>query len=230
MKNYYEFVNEAGFASFPELSDSILKSNPYEEKDLKKLSLLEIGKQGKLAEYIDKGDFVRFGMLKALYQDAIAYKKKREYEKGIAKFIVRAVPMALAPIFFPLWLISQILGSTRAINKIIIPSLFLHSRSYNDFLKSMITKTMNIAEGDIRPLLGNDWYYDVFYVHDGLIKMVRKEYVYEFTRHITSEIEKKGDDEIVPKYWLDNRFRKWLNEKFDIDLPTDEKMIRNKTS
>lgn len=216
MKKYGDFINETELA-FSGIDISNL--NPYGKyPDLELVSFKELGKQGKLAEYIAQGNSVKFGMLKALYQDAVSYKKKREFIKGTAKFMLRAIPLALGPLFFPIWLISQILGSTRAINKIIIPALKMSS-NYNSFIKNMVTRTMNFAEGDIRPILGNDWYYDVFYVHDGLIKMVRKEHIYEFTNFITNEIEHKDDNQEVPKYWLDDQFRKWLNNKFDLDLP-----------
>lgn len=229
MKKYSEIgisINETEMA-FSDIDFSQMQ--PYgKEPDLNELSLLQIGQQGKLAEYIADGNVIRFGMLKALYQDAIEYKKKREYKKGFAKFMIRAIPLAIAPIFFPVWLISQILGGTRAINKIIIPTLNMEPKTYNSFLKTLVTKTMNLVEGDIRPFLGNDWYYDVFYVHDGLTKMVKQIYIYEFTNFISDEIQKKSDEQAVPKYWLDNEFRKWLNEKFDTDLPTGKVMIRHK--
>jgi hypothetical protein len=114
MKRFNEFTKlnetEMGFSDI-----DFDKIQPYgEETDLEYLSLKEIGKGGKLAEYIDKGGKVKFGMMKALYHDAVEYKKKREYEKGVAKFFARVIPMALAPIFFPVWLIAQILGGTRA--------------------------------------------------------------------------------------------------------------------
>lgn len=228
MKKYSEIdkINESEMA-FSDIDFTSIK--PYgKDPDLNEISLLEIGRQGKLAEYISAGNVIKFGMLKALYQDAIEYKKKREYQKGFAKFMIRAIPIAIAPIFFPVWLISQILGTTRAINKIIIPTLNMEPKTYNLFLKTLITKTMNLVEGDIRPFLGNDWYYDVFYVHDGLTKMVKQIYIYEFTNFICEEIQKKPDNQTVPKYWLDNEFRKWLNEKFDTDLPTGKVMIRHK--
>lgn len=229
MKKYQEFIqpiNEMDMA-FSDFDISNIK--PYgENTNLENLSLLEIGKQGKLAEYIAEGYTIKFGMLKALYQDAVTYKKKREYQKGLAKFAIRAVPMALAPVFFPVWLLSQILGGTRALNKVIVPTLIMDNKNYDAFLKSFIIKTMNFFEGDIRPVIGRDWYYDVFYVNDGLIKMVRKEHIYEFTFFIAEEIQKKKDNQEVPKYWLDNEFRKWLNNKFDIDLPTGKTMIKHK--
>jgi len=228
MKNfeqYYQDINEAEMA-FSDIDLSELK--PYgENPDLKELSLKEIGQQGKLAEYIQSGE-IRFGMLKAIYNDAIEYKKKREYQKGAAKFAVRLIPIILAPVFFPVWLLSQILGATRALNKIIVPTLNMAPSTYDSFLATLITKTMNLAEGDIKPFLGNDWYYDVFYVHDGLTKMVKQVYVYEFTLFIVEEIQKKKDNQVVPYYWLDGEFRKWLNSKFDIDLPIGKVMIRHK--
>ena len=222
----YTSLNETEM-SFSDIDLSEIK--PYgENPDLKEISIKEIGMQGKLAEYIDEGNIIKFGMLKALYQDAITYKKKREYQKGIAKFMVRIIPIALSPIFFPIWLFSQILGATRALNKIIIPTLNMNHNNYDSFLKTLITKTMNLAEGDIKPFLEDDWYYDVFFVHDGLTKMVKQVYIYEFTLFICEEIKKKNDDQIVPHYWLDMEFRKWLNNKFDIDLPIGKVMIRHK--
>ena len=228
MKNfeeYYQTINEAEMA-FSDVDLSAIK--PYgDNPDLNELSLKEIGQKGKLSEYIEVGE-IRFGMLKAIYNDAIEYKKKREYQKGAAKFAVRIIPIILAPIFFPVWLLSQILGASRALNKIIVPTLNMEHSNYDSFLKTLITKTMNLAEGDIKPFLGNDWYYDVFYVHDGLTKMVKQVYVYEFTLFIAEEIQKKNDNQVVPHYWLDGEFRKWLNNKFDIDLPIGKVMIRHK--
>ena len=222
MKKFNQFVNESEMA-FSDIDISKIYSN---KEELKKLSLKEIGKECKLAEYIDSHE-IKFGMLKAIYHDAIVYKKKREYEKGIAKFVIRAIPMAMAPVFFPVWLISQILGATRAVNKVIVPALNMEHSSYESFLKNLITRTMNLAEGDIKPFLGKDWYYDVFYVHDGLTNMIRKEHIYEFTLYISDVIQKKNDEQIVPKYWLDKEFRKWLNNKFTVDLPTGKKMKKH---
>lgn len=196
--------------------------------DLKQLSLIELCKLGKLDDFVNEGNSIKFGMLKEIYQEANKYKKSREYKKGVAKFTMRIVPIILAPVFFPIWLFSQILGTTRAVNKILIPTLRMENRNYNSFLINLITKTMNLAEGDIKPFLGNDWYYDAFFVHDGLINMVRKEHIYEFTAFISNEIEKKDDNLDVPNYWLDDQFRKWLNNKFGTDLPTGKEMIKHK--
>ncbi len=196
--------------------------------DYTQLSLIELCKIGKFDDFINDGNSINFGMLKKIYQEANEYKKSREYKKGFAKFALRIIPILLSPIFFSIWLISQILGTTRAVNKILTPTLRMENRNYNSFLISFITKAMNLAEGDIKPFLGNDWYYDAFFVHDGLINMVRKEHIYEFTNFICKEIEKKDDNLVVPNYWLDNEFRKWLNNKFNIDLPIGKEMIKHK--
>ena len=223
MKKFNQFINEADMA-FSDID--FTKVNSYDETDLEYLAIREIGKQGKLAEYIDEGNTLKFGMLKALYHDAIEYKKKREYQKGAAKFAMRIIPLAMAPVFFPVWLVAQILGTTRALDKIIIPALQVNN-NYKGFLKSMVVKTMNLAEGDIKPFLGKDWYYDVFYVHDGLTKMVKEKYIFQFATFITDKIQNKPDDEEVPHYWLDDEFRKWLNEKFNLDLHTGERMVKH---
>jgi hypothetical protein len=196
--------------------------------DIEDLSLEELGKKGLLVDYLDQYGKVKFGMLKQFYNDAIGYKKKREYKKGFAKFLIRAIPIAIAPIFFPIWLLAQILGTTRAINKILIPTLKMNN--FDSFLKNLIVRTMNFAEGDIKPLLGRDYFYDVFHVNDGLINMVKQEHVYEFAAYISKEIQNKNDDQIVPNFWLDDEFRKWLNSKFNLDLPVGDDMIKNKTN
>lgn len=207
MKNYEAFIGE-----------NLFEKKNLTKEELEILSLKELGKKGQLIDYLDKHPF-KFGILKALFHDALDYKKNRELKKGIAKFVLRAIPIALAPIFFPVWLLAQILGATRAIDKVIVPCLNLTHPNYHSFLIGLITKTMNLAEGDIKPFLGKDWYYDAFYVHDGLIKMVRQEHIYKFALYVAEIIKQKPDDELVPNFWLDNEFRKWLNTNFDTDLP-----------
>lgn len=227
MKTYNKFINNINEMDMAFSDVNIFNINPYDENNnLNKISFDELGENGQLVKY-KNDEVIKFGMLKALYHDAVEYKKKREYTKGLAKFALRFIPLAIAPIFFPIWLISQILGTTRAINKILIPSLLMDHKNYNSFLKTLISKTMLIAEGDIKPLLGKDWYYDIFKVHDGLISMVRKEHIYEFSIYIAEEIQKKPDNLIVPEYWLDNEFRKWLNNKFNTDLPIGKVMTRH---
>jgi hypothetical protein len=228
MKKYSQInitLNESEMA-FSDLLSSKTSDIYNDDMELDEISLVELGKKGQLADYL-KSNTIKFGMLKALYMDAVEYKKKREYTKGFAKFAMRIIPLAIAPVFFPIWLISQILGTTRAVNKILVPTLTMNHINYKSFITTLITKTMQIAEGDIKPFMEKDWYYDVFYVHDKLIQLVRKEHIYEFTLFIAEEIQKKDDNEDVPKFWLDNEFRKWINIKFELDLPIGKQMIKH---
>ena len=160
MKKYNEFINSNIISSNIDIfkyeslyNTTILHDQKKSKEELEEISLKELGKKGQLIDYIKQED-VTFGMLKAVYQDAVDYKKKREYSKGVAKFALRAIPLAIGPLFFPIWLLSQILGSTRAINKIIVPALRMGS--YDSFIKTLVVRTMNFAEGDIKPLLGRD--------------------------------------------------------------------------
>ena len=185
-------------------------------KELEEEYIKKLGKDGKLYKYLEK-EKLTFGMLKAIWEDAIAYKKKREYIKGTYKFIHRTLPMTLGFIFFPIWVINMILGSSRAINKILVSALKL--KTYHGFLVHFIEKTMAIMEGDIRIVMGKDWFYDAFNVDKGLIEMVRKEHIMEFATHISNDIQKKDDDDIVPKNYLENKFRTFLNNKFKLKRP-----------
>lgn len=196
------------------------------DEDIEKKYLIALGKKGELIKHLKKDTTqITFGMLKDIWHDALEYKKKREYIKGGYKFLHRAVPMALGPIMFPVWLIGKILGTTRAINKIIRPVIEVHYHNYNNFLVNLITKTMSVMEGDIRYVLGRDWYYDVFYMNWGLINMVRKEHLLEFAKHMSDKMEKQPDDKLVPRLYMENQFRMWLNNKFNLHPPLQLKRV-----
>lgn len=201
------------FATIDEPFENILDKKDLEEKYIK-----EIGKQGELLKYIENGKIeLTFGVLKSLFNDAIKYKKKRELTKGTYKFLHRIVPMALASVSFPLWVISQILGGSRALNKILVPVLRMNPSNYKNFLTNIITKTMDLMEGDIKMFMGDDWFYKVFMVDWGLIKMVRKEHIMKFTEEIVEKMESMPDDEIVPLYYIENEFREYLNNRFNLN-------------
>lgn len=130
-------------------------NTPKSDKELEEEYVKKLGKEGKLYKYLEK-EKLTFGMLEALWMDAIHYKKKREYIKGTYKFIHRALPMALGPIFFPIWIINMILGSSRALNKILVSTLKVNS--YHNFLVDFVNKTMAVMEGDIRLVMEKDYF------------------------------------------------------------------------
>ncbi len=236
LKNYIDFEDKL----YEELRDDVYyytinwsELNKTEDKeDLKEKYLKELGKRGELIDYIEESeDELTFGLLRALFNDAISYKKKREYTKGFYKFLHRAIPLALASIWFPIWIIAQILGGSRALNKILIPVLRMKQTNYKNFLVSLITKTMNLMEGEIKMFMKDDWFYSVFMVDWGLIKMIRKEHILDFANHIAKIMEDKPDDEIVPGHYIENELRKYLNNKFGLKPPlpmrTDSDILEN---
>lgn len=191
---------------------------PKDKSELEDKYIKELGKHGDLLKYIEKGQVeLTFGVLKSLFHDALSYKKKRELTKGTYKFLHRAIPMALAGVSFPVWVLSQILGGSRALNKIILPVLKMKQSNYKNFLTNIIYKTMDLMEGDIKMFMGDDWFYNVFMIDWGLIKMVRKEHLIKFAEEIAEIMESKPDEEIVPIYYIENEFRKHLNTKFNLN-------------
>jgi len=223
IQNFKLFESELGYYDdFAPIDryDEKPKEDIIDKDELKEKYIKELGRNGDLLKYIENGDVkLTFGILKSLFHDAIKYKKKRELTKGTYKFIHRIVPLALAGISFPLWVVSQILGGSRAFNKILIPILKLKQSNYKNFLVNIITKTMDLMEGDIKMFLGDDWFYKVFMVDWGLIKMIRKEHLIKFAEEIAEKMEEKSDDEIVPLYYIENELRTYLNNKFELEPP-----------
>lgn len=197
-------------------------------KDPNVQKLVNMAKGGNLYRYLASGQRnLTFGMLKALHQDAITFKEQREFKQGIDKFLFRAVPLALAPIFFPVWLLSQILGATRALNKILMPVLKI-KQPYGKFLEGVVIKVMDITEGEFERLMVDDWFYKSFAVQKGLIQMVRKEHIVKFAYYISKKMQYEDDDRQVPPYYIENEFRRYLNRNFRIDPQLPIKKKRSK--
>jgi hypothetical protein len=224
LKSYKDKLNEEVLdidqglnltAGFDQLLDFSKKSDP---KDPRVQKLLEIAKKGELYRYMVSGQReLTFGMLKALHRDALEFKRNREIKQGIQKALWRLVPIALAPVAFPIWIVAQILGVTRSFNKVISQVLKISSENYQGFIFNIINKTMDIAEGEIERLTVDDWFYRSFAVEKGLIDMVRKEHIIDFSYWIAKRMEYQDDLRVVPQYYIENEFRKWLNRKFRLD-------------
>jgi len=199
---------------------NIFSNIPDDPQDPDYLKIKEIAMNGNLYKYLTSGQRkLTFGMLKSLHQDALKFKKSRELKQGIQKFLWRIVPIAFAPIFFPIWLISQILGATRALNKIMIQVLKMDNGKYDGFLLNIINKTMDLTEGEIERLTVDDWFYNSFAIERGLINMVRKEHIIDFSFYIVKKIQYQDDLSIVPPYYVENEFRRFLNRRFKFFPP-----------
>jgi len=198
------------FKNFDWLSD--------DESKKKQKIIINAAKNGHLYKYLESGQTqLTFGMLRDLHKEAIEFKERREYKQGVYKFLVRAVPLALAPVFFPVWLIGRILGTARALNKILVPVLKLNNHRYNDFIENLILKVVDVTEGEFERLLVDDWFYKSFAVQRGLILMTRKETIVDFAYYISKKMDYADDNAIVPPYYVENEFRTYLNKKFELD-------------
>ncbi len=230
MKSYKDKLNE-------EVNDmdigfdltTIFNKIPDDPKSPEVQRLIEIAKKGNLYKYITTGERkLTFGMLKALHEDALAFKKKRELTQGVEKALWRIVPLILAPIFLPIWAISFLLGGARALNKVMVQVSKMNNRTYDGFLHNIINKTMDLTEGEITRLTSDDWFYKSFAIEKGLINMVRKEHIIDFSFYIVKKIQYQDDLAIVPPYFVENEFRRWLNKKFRFEPPLPLKKKPNR--
>jgi hypothetical protein len=155
--------------------------------------------RGNLANYLHlKGKDIKFGMLLALFKDAQVAKKRTDIKVGVIKAIHRVLPMALAP-FFPIAAIfGMIFGSTRAFNKILEPILKEPETDYEEFLKKLIDKSMQIAEGEI-PV--KDRFTRAFVVSDRLVAAIRPEVLQDFSSELSLKMSQEDPDTVVPEHY-----------------------------
>ena len=217
----FDKINEVEAADMPTDIVNIFKKDPDAmQKEYEKV----LGRKGHLSDYFRKnGKKFTFGVLKSIFHDAITYKKKRELVKGSYKMIHRAVPMALAFFFFPVWLVGNILGASRAFNKIISPILKNPENNYNDFLVKLLKGVIAVTEGEIKYLMPNDWFYSAFIMEDNLVKMVRKDVLRIFALELANTMENEPDDKEVPHHYVENELKKFLNDRFGITPPMELK-------
>jgi hypothetical protein len=176
-----------------------------------------LGRKGELSKYLRKnGKVFTFGVLKKIFKDAITYKQKREFIKGGYKMIHRSVPMLLAYMYFPVWILGNILGFSRALNKILKPLLKNPETSYNKFLIKFIKSIISISEGEIKYVMGHDWFYDAFVMEDGILKMLKKEVIRNFAIELANKMEKEDDDNEVPHHYIENMLKIYLNNNYNI--------------
>lgn len=171
---------------------------------------------GNLAKHLEKnGKKFTFGMLNSLFLDAIDAKRKTNLRSGVIKAAHRLIPMALAPFFPLLAIISYILGTSRAFNKIIAPILADPGKDYPEFLNKLVSSTMKIAEGEMIPL--KDRFSRTFVVSDGIVDIVKPEIIQDFCMYLSNKMSKIDDDLEVPENFIENELKMYLSRKFEID-------------
>lgn len=178
---------------------------------------VKLSKEGHLGAYLHStGSSFTFGILKAIFLDAIEAKKRTNLKKGILSVLPTIIPLSLAPFFPILAVVGTIFGSSRLAHRIfdtLFEYLNPHSK-YSDFLKKTIDIYMKIPEGDVSL---KDRFSRAFVVSDRLIDSLKPEVINEFTEHISTKMSSEDENKIVPDHYIENELKKFINNKFDVN-------------
>ena len=158
---------------------------------------------------------ITFGQLKALVTNSKAKKLLADVGEGGYKATIRILPW-----FFPQLILAGFTGSIlRAFNKIFRPTMET-TTGYKTWWGKTITNLLNLVEGDLNI---KDPLSKIFFISDGLLTMLDQKEKIKFARHIANIAGEKPDDEEVPEFFVENELRSWLNEKFLLDPPLQQK-------
>ena len=186
---------------------------------------LKSAKGGNLGKELKKnGKEFTFGLLYAIFKDAIIAKKESSLKSGTIKMLHRIVPIALAPYFPIMAILGYIFGTTRAFNKIIAPILENPGTDYNSFLKKIIDRSMKVAEGEMSI---KDRFSRAFVVSDDLVSAIKPEVLEQFSLDLANKMYLMDLDQTVPEHFIENELKKYLNDKFNIDPKIPLKDIEN---
>ncbi len=176
---------------------------------------IKAAKHGNLGKYVnDKGSKFTFGLLNAIFKDAIDAKKNADLKVGFVKMVHRITPMLIAPFFPMLAIIGYILGTSRAFNKILVPILSDPGNEYSGFLRKIIDTTMKISEGEISL---KDRFSRAFVISDNLTEAIKPEVLRTFSLDISEKMSKQDPDAEVPDHYIENQFKTFLNNNYEID-------------
>jgi hypothetical protein len=177
---------------------------------------IHLSKHGHLATYLhSKGDKFTFGILNAIFKDAIEAKRRSTLKKNIFSILPIAIPLSLAPFFPVLAVIGTIFGSSRLVHRI-FDTIFTYlepQSKYTDFLKKTIDTYMMLPEGQVNL---KDRFSRAFVVSDRLIEALKPEVVDVFTTFISEKMEKEDNNKVVPDHYIENELKTYLNDNFDI--------------
>jgi hypothetical protein len=193
----------------------LIKMGVTDKEELKKQ--ISLSKQGHLGAYLhSKGDSFTFGILKAIFKDAVDAKKKTTLKKNIFSILPIAIPLSLAPFFPMLAIIGTVFGSSRLGHRI-FETIFAYlepQSKYTDFLKKTIDTFMMLPEGNV-PL--KDRFTRAFVVSDRLIESLKPEVIDDFTSKISQKMQSEDDDRLVPDHYIENELKSYLNNEYDVN-------------
>lgn len=180
---------------------------------------IHLAKNGHLGHYLnEKGEKFTFGMLNAIFKDAIDAKKKTNIKRGIFNILPSVIPLALIPFFPVVAMISVVFGTSRIFHRIFNPLFdYINPHSkYTDFLKMMIDMYMKIPEGEVQL---KDRFTRAFVVSDRLVEAIKPEVLDKFSTELSLEMELMNQDSEVTDHFIENKLRTFLNKNFDVNPP-----------
>lgn len=196
------------------LRDKLIEMGITDKDELEKQ--ISLSKRGHLGAYLqEKGDAFTFGILKAIFKDAIYAKKKTQLKKDIIGILPRAIPLSFA-LFFPmLAVLGTILGTSRFAHRVFDTIFnYLNPQSkYSDFLKRTVDVYMKVPEGNIEL---KDRFSRAFVVSDRIIDALKPEVINKFTTYISEKMEAETDSTEVPPHFIENELKTYLNINFGI--------------
>lgn len=223
IKNYQNFINE-GIDNeldvyIPEIN---IPKNPHLKKssdEIEEEYIKQLGRKGKLGQYLrEHGQQFTFGILKIVFEDALAYKRNRTIKKGAFKMLTRVIPMTISFFFLPISMIAMVLGFSRAIDKILIPVLVDPGSNYNEFLKRMLLSSFKLLEGDYKMFMEKDWFYDAIGISYHYKNLIKVEHLVKFAHYLANIIEKEDPHKVLPPKYVQGELKKWIKLNFDIEI------------
>ena len=161
---------------------------------------------------------ITFGQLKAIVEAAMSKRVRLHIGEGGYKAFLRLLPW-----FFPQVAVAGFIGaSIRAANKILKPAL-TETTNYKTWWGKTILRLFDVAEGELNP---SDPFSKIFFISDGLMRMLDEENKVKFARYISQLASEQPNDEPVPEYFVENELRNWVNQRFLLDPPLEPKTIK----
>ena len=154
---------------------------------------------------------ITFGQLKSIVENAMGKRIALHVGEGGYKATLRLLPW-----FLPQLALAGFLGATlRAMNKIFKPIL-TETTNYKTWWGRTILNIFNLVEGELNP---RDPFSKIFFISDGLMNMLDEENKVKFARYIAEVASEMPDEEPVPEFFVENKLRKWVNQRFLLDPP-----------
>jgi hypothetical protein len=163
----------------------------------------------------DQG-IISFGQLKKIVKTATKKRLVQHIGEGFYKATLRLLPWVS-----PKLVILGVTGSViRASNKIFRPTLE-DTQSYKKWWGKLSLKLFNMVEGELNI---NDPLFRVFFISDGLMTMMNNKDRIKFARHLLNVISEIPETDEVPKFYVENELRNWVNQKYLLDPPLSPKI------